>query len=587
MKVWATIIISVLGVVPVVGDPSSVREVSLSDAIRVVADDAGLHLMVTVHEGDAWSRLSRRITGDGANWRAIAERNGRGDSLWAGDEVLVPWRLVRSELRAMALSRIFPEGGRAEGGWIHEVVLDRNGEGESLWEIARWYTGSGANYRALIAASNGRPLSTRIGERVMIPSELLIPELRSKAVDSSVTPARSRGGMLTADREQDSLLEYSTESGDRIASYALKEGEAIYSSVAIRFTGRVHADDVNEAVRRIVEFNGIEDVARLPVGYEVRIPLDMLTDQYLPLDDPRRQAWEAGRLVAGTNEVRALRLEGVHVVIDPGHGGRDVGASFGDVWESNYVYDIARRLRDELESRSAATVWMTTESRLQESDQDLDAVQGAMDHVLRTEPVYDLSSPTVGVNLRWYLANSILSRLESRGVPRDRIIFLSLHADSLHPSLKGAMAYIPGRNYVEGRYEKRERVYLARREVRENPVSVVTAGDAEEAEARSHALASVILQQMREEGLAVHPYTSIRDHVVRKGREWVPAVIRHNQIPSRVLLEVGNLGNPEDRSLLQTRRWRASVARAIFEGISAHFSSTSEPEPRSLRVAAR
>src|SRR5256885_11217725 len=38
----------------------------------------------------------------------------------------------------------------------------------------------------------------------------------------------------------------------------------------------------------------------------------------------------------------------------------------------------------------------------------------------------------------------------------EKVVFLSIHADSLHPSLRGAMIYIPGERYVQGSYEKRE-----------------------------------------------------------------------------------------------------------------------------------
>ena len=57
-----------------------------------------------------------------------------------------------------------------------------------------------------------------------------------------------------------------------------------------------------------------------------------------------------------------------------------------------------------------------------------------------------------------------------QSVPREKVVFLSIHADSLHPSLRGAMAYIPGQRYVTGSYEKSDQVYLARAEVRESPV---------------------------------------------------------------------------------------------------------------------
>ena len=53
---------------------------------------------------------------------------------------------------------------------------------------------------------------------------------------------------------------------------------------------------------------------------------------------------------------RAKGLAGVRVILDAGHGGRDVGATYDDVWESNYVYDVMCRLKHILEKKSGATV---------------------------------------------------------------------------------------------------------------------------------------------------------------------------------------------------------------------------------------
>lgn len=43
----------------------------------------------------------------------------------------------------------------------------------------------------------------------------------------------------------------------------------------------------------------------------------------------------------------------------------------------------------------------------------------------------------------------------------------------------------------------------------------------------------------------------------------MPAILRYNRIPARVLVEVCNLNNPEDRQLLVTRAFREKVARSL------------------------
>ena len=73
--------------------------------------------------------------------------------------------------------------------------------------------------------------------------------------------------------------------------------------------------------------------------------------------------------------------------------------------------------------------------------------------------------------------------------------------------------------------------------------------------------------------------------MVRQGREWVPAVIRYNKIPARLLLEVCNLGNPEDRRLMQTKAYRQELAEAIHEGIVEFFRD--DEGGAGVRTAAR
>jgi len=190
-----------------------------------------------------------------------------------------------------------------------------------------------------------------------------------------------------------------------------------------------------------------------------------------------------------------------------------------------------------------------------------------------TTPRYALDDDTtVGVNLRWYLANSLFRHAVKRGVPREKVVFLSLHADSLHPALRGTMAYIPGADYVTGSYEKSGGVYLARAEVREQPSVRHTEKESLAAEGLSRELAESIVDAIAAKGLQVHAFNPVRDNVVRNGREWVPAVIRYNLVPTRLLLEICNLGNAKDRALMKTKAYRQKMAEAIYEGLVAFYA---------------
>ena len=156
-------------------------------------------------------------------------------------------------------------------------------------------------------------------------------------------------------------LTYERQDGEPWAIYRLQRGEALYSSVVVRFTGLTTAADVNALAAEIAELNGIRDVTSIPAGREIRIPFDQLLPEYLPPNDPRRLAYEAsGRRRGIQNPVLARGLDGITVILDAGHGGKDPGNTYGEVWESLYVYDVMLRVKQVLETTTAATVVPTT-----------------------------------------------------------------------------------------------------------------------------------------------------------------------------------------------------------------------------------
>jgi N-acetylmuramoyl-L-alanine amidase len=74
--------------------------------------------------------------------------------------------------------------------------------------------------------------------------------------------------------------------------------------------------------------------------------------------------------------------------------------------------------------------------------------------------------------------------------------------------------------------------------------------------------------------LSVHPDKPVRGKIIRGRRKYVPAVIRFNAVPSKVLLEVCNLANTKDRSLIQTQEFRQQVAEAIVRGILGYYGQS-------------
>src|SRR5258708_31859794 len=102
-----------------------------------------------------------------------------------------------------------------------------------------------------------------------------------------------------------------------------------------------------------------------------------------------------------------------------------------------------------------------------------------------------------------------------QNVPREKVVFVSIHADSLHPSLRGAMAYIPGQRYVTGSYENSDDVYLARAEVRGNPVVGHSEKESLAAEGLSPDLAESIISALETVHLEAHPFHPLLDNAVR------------------------------------------------------------------------
>ena len=603
---WVWVLLFFQASALVAASDAPIATAQITSSLRAsLTRDYDLEITVKPHQGDAWTRLAKRITGDAANWEEIASLNQADETLKTHRWVRVPFALLRPNLQRDVVATLFPNDRATPEGWKHVVVGSRGIEGESLWKIAEWLTGDGANYTLIRNANPSQGLSTRKGDVILVPKRLLTAAFGGSSEEENAPKTAAEVRKSTDDAIQRAATDENVPEATAVASlaqpsltyvqgaephavYRLQKGEALYSSVAIRFTGRVYAKDVGDVLDRLVKFNDIADVSRIPVGHPVKIPMDLLLPEFLPQDDPARVAREASKRESAkvARRTRAAGLAGVHVIIDSGHGGRDVGTEHGDVWESTYVYDVACRLREILAKQSGAKVSMTTRSKKHGfSIPNKDVLGGASDHVVQTTPAYLLDDAIVGVNLRWYLANSIFRRAMKSGVPREKVVFLSIHADSLHPSLRGAMAYIPGASFVTGKYQKTGDIYLTRAEVREQPSVSHSREDALVAEGLSRELAESIMSSFARNGLKVHPFEPVRDNVIRRRTAWVPAVIRHNVVPTRLLLEVCNLGNAKDRELIQTRKYRQKLAEAVYQGL-VDFYATPRDEKKPAPVLA-
>lgn len=542
--------------------------VELADGtIAVMTPSQELYLEAAPRRGEGMLAFAVRLCGSVEAVPAIVAANGGRTRLLIGVRTRVPFGVLVAQRQLEVVRALFPEDRAAASGWEHRVRHD-SGAAESLWQIALWFTGRGEDYRVVREANGLVDEDVVAGAVVVVPAALLRPALREALPPGS--PYH---------------LEYRQDARGEVAVYRLQAGEALYSSVVGRFTGEVFAEDVNALAADIAARSGITDVTDIPIGYEVKIPLEALLPEFLPPGHPSRLAWEESRIASSQfrNTVTASRLQGVTVVLDAGHGGSDVGASVREIWESVYVYDIMLRVKRVLEGTTAAKVFPTTQDGSTWNVPERDQLGMSRGHRVLTMPPYAIADSTVGVNLRWYLANSILRHAVRAGGSPAKIVFLSIHADSLHPSLRGAMAYIPGARYRGGSYGRSEAVYASRREVSEQPRVSFTSRELVQSEGLSRELAGHVIDSFMARDLAVHEDRPVRDKIIRYRKPWVPAVLRYNQIPAGVLLEVCNLGNAEDRTSLLTARYREEVAQAIVEGVLAYYGDDEEAAP--ARVA--
>jgi N-acetylmuramoyl-L-alanine amidase len=529
------------------------RRVEVSKDFAVQVRDGTITVEARPLEGETPIQFARRLSRDEATAQRILALPGAA----GGRGATLSWGALSLEGRRAAVQALFPSDVRATAAWLHIAV-----EEESLASLAEWFTGDAARAGDLARENAFPDGNVPPGATVRIPAEFLVPPFRDAEPIPETEPPN---------------LVFGEDAKGRYASYRLRKGEALYSAVVVRFTGRLDAADVNELALRLAERSEIADVHAIPVGYPVKIPVEFLSDEFLPPDDARyveRAREKAETAQFSRPEVVARGLAGVRVILDAGHGGRDTGTLHGGLWEATYVYDVTCRLRKILAEKTRAEVLMTTkDGTVGWTVPNQDKLRPRRGQVLLTRPPYGLADPAVGVNLRWYLANSLLRRASPEGkkVPPEKTVFLSLHADSLHPSVRGAMVYVPGERYLRDRYGKSDAIYAAFREVKEEPVVSFNRKERVASEGASTTLAAGLVASLRDAGLPVHSFSPVRTHVIRGGREWVPAVLRYNRVPNRALVELANLGNEEDRALIVTRAFRQALAESLAAGLVAFF----------------
>ncbi|HTL97350.1 MAG TPA: N-acetylmuramoyl-L-alanine amidase [Holophagaceae bacterium] len=486
----------------------------------------------------------------------------------------VDFRDLSTDGKRWALVALFPKDRWEADRATHVVAYPAL---ESVWLMSALFTGHGQNYDKLMAANPGLPEKLTAGDAWIIPPELLLKELGGQG---SGHPDRSQPEDQLDDEARTNayrtLLTFERDDQGAYAAYHMRKSEALYSSVVLRYTDRIDPKDVNELALAIAKRSGISDIRGIQPGQLVKIPLDALADPFQP---------EGTKALAEEQEVRAEvrrtarvdagpRLKGVRIVLDAGHGGVDKGAMANGLWESDFVYDITMRVYRLLQEETDASVSSTirypgigfdARDRIRRASSDAE--------ILTTPPfANDGESPNAtSVHLRWVLANDLFQKFQAqKGDPR-KTLFISFHADSLHPSARGTMVYVPGATLVPSRFYLSPMRTGGVKEARTASMVRFSGKEKLMGEARSRQFAEALLRALADEDVPVHTDRGIRNVIHRDGGSWLPAVIRYNEAATKVLIETANLTNPGDARNLEDPAFRQRFAEGVVDAVKAYF----------------
>ncbi|MFO7975484.1 MAG: N-acetylmuramoyl-L-alanine amidase [Candidatus Hydrogenedentota bacterium] len=515
--------------------------------------------------------------------------------------VAVPFDELNPATQRTVLLAVFKYDVVTERGWTHYVLHEGGTGQETLWTLCTWLTGKGGSYKEVMAVNHLDSDKLRRGQSLFFPEHLLRDVMKKPTGERPTPPESLAAPPLVPATEPDDEplhaltmspapgsrdLEYGKDDDGSFAVYRLKQGEALYTDVVARFTDvdvmQAAAATILASCRKVMKRSGIPDEHAIPVGTEIKIPLEMLSPQYMPEGSAAREEYQAmmreAQRLRGT--VRSKDLAGVAVILDPGHGGRDHGAwttnARFSLYEDELNYDIACRIKEILESSTQARVYMTV----------MDLSQGFRptnqrrfshdkDEILLTTPRHrNLDGDKVSLNLRWYLANSIYRHEVAQGIDPKKVVFASIHCDNLHPSLRGAMIYVPG---AAGRRDKeapalRLASYNKYKEVGEQNYASSTAAERRRDEALSRNFAMVLMDELGKKRIKRHDRSApIRAQIRRNSITFVPAVLRNTMVPTKILIETANMANAVDCTRLENPEWRQWVAEAFVNALKAHF----------------
>ena len=542
--------------------------------------------------GEGGYSLARRVLL--SNFRSLKtiRKYSKTRRLYRNRFITFPLKVINGSIRSSALKAVFFKDKAGIGYWKHRVTF--------AWEttsmIAGLFTKEGIKAGHLVRYNKMRNKGNILkkGDVIKIPWKWISPELSLRQV--SLKPPLK----LKQDK-----------SGKLFAHYQMKHGETLYSSVVIRFTGRLLNDEVNQIANKLLKLNNISDAKLIQTRQKIRIPLEWLSEEYLgsqandvsskktsvkKTKKKKTKKIKSSKAVASkkklkrgkstqkavaqkTKSKRKNNVHKIHVILDSGHGGRDPGATAGSrknkdlIYEDEVVYDISKRM-SKLFKKQGIIVHPTLSDPNQKQPIRYLSNRHDRDERLLVTPHYLTRNARIGVNMRVYLVNHIFKNLRKKKVPSENILFISLHGDALHSSLSGAMVYFPDSRLRRGRFNMSSKIYRKRKEYSTN--LTYKPRDNKYSEKLSKSFGKNIINEFRELGLRTHRVSSaVRGYLYRKGKKTLPAVLRYSMVPTSVLVEIANLNNRLDRRDLLKSKIRQKIAKAITNSVTTHFDRPS------------
>jgi N-acetylmuramoyl-L-alanine amidase len=550
--------------------PALLALLAAAPAFLAAADPASVELKGPLPEGGTGRIRLEFKKGVQVSSRNLPRRflgKGAAPDEWVAFQELSPAG------KRWVLGMLFPGDAWTKDEVRHTV---RWPELESMWLIAALFMGHGQNYDHLQAVNPSNPEKLKVGDVWRIPRVLLATDLGGEGQGKAgrTQPEDELGDEARVGAYR-ALLSFDADAQGKYAGYRLRKGEALYSSVVMRYTDQVDPKGVNDLALQIAKRSGIADVRSIQPGSLIKIPLKLLANPFQPegtegLEEEREVRAEVRR----TPRVEAgPRLAGIRIVLDAGHGGVDRGAAANGVWESDFVYDIAMRVRRILEQDTEAAVSSTIRYPALGFGVRAQIKRPVPAAEILTTPPFpnDGESPNaVSVHLRWVLANDLFATFARKGDVK-KTLFISFHADSLHPSARGTMVYVPGAASVPPSFALGASRGARVKEMAVGGHVAFSARERLQGEARSRLFAETLLKALQGERILVHGNRPIRNVIQRGGRGFVPAVIRYSNASAKVLVEVLNLTNDEDAENLQDPEFRERYADAVVKGIRAYY----------------